>query len=708
MSQSRDEYYQENPEEYEEYVEPESTQDRFDRLSERPPEEQQDTEPRGEGSETESETESAEERFDRLSERPPEEQQDTEPRGAGSETESGTTNETTERNRQDRNPTPDQFDRMATRAESTRMEQTTDRTTDEQDTETNTPESIDSEQAQSLRSEVAGSAGAISVSDVSIRETGDGYEAFVPEPRQRQIVREQTASNFDVLGPSDVSVRETDDGLAGFLGDDAQRQVAANRLDVSPGDIVLENDGVRYSEEYAREQYAEELGSEFTGSDVSVERADDSWQLDSIDSGDITDFDGSAIADGVVDERSESVGQTTVTGFDPEAHPDSWSDALIDPGTSERVASTETILPSGAVTRLQDAGTFVGQELSERGEALGETVSAPLEGQAGETVENVVAGATGTAPAAIARAPGDAALGVERATQATTVALRDPGAAPGVARSAAGFGAAGVEGTAQAIVAEPAREGTAALALAGGTALATRGTARAAREWEMPDAPSSTRARDLLADERAQASLGERSRAREPTIGAEDIADPDRLGREVTPREYGEYELGPRQDVVLEGAPDFNPGATRRAERAQRQSVRDTGTALPAAGTGALVAGEMERVEAAGAQSVRALERSDTRTDTGLQTDVRSVTGTEQAFGFESERSQVATGTTAQAIEETTRPIPGVPGTPDTGRTPTTPPVPELPELSSGRSADRTDDVTGFGSLEVGDYIDIV
>lgn len=712
MSQSRDEYYQENPEEYQERVEPgdasnEPTQqevaDAFEEAHETgstEPVEETTGEDFSEQTESDESTQQdASDAFEDYHETGSTEQaEEVTGEDYSEQSESGPTNQ------QEATQAFEQIHETGRTEARDRMAARSDRTREQQDTETNTPESIDSEQAQALRSEVAGSAGVISVSDVSIRETGDGYEAFVPEPRQRQIVREQTASNFDAIGPSDVSVRETDDGLAGFLGDDARREVAADRLDVSPGDIVLENDGVRYSEEYAREQYADELGPEFTGSDVNVERADDSWQLEGIDFAgdrDITD----SIASG---PQTSDAGQTTVTGFDAETQPDSWNDALIDSDTSERVASTETILPSGAVTRLQDAGAFVGEELSERGESLGETVSAPIEGQAGETVENVVAGATGTAPAAIAAAPGDVALGVERATQATTVALRDPGSAPDVARSAAGFGAAGVEGTAQAIAAEPAREGTAALTLAGGTALAARGTTRAAREWETPDVARTTRARELLADERAQASLGGRSRAREPTIGAEDIADPDRLGREVTPREYGEYELGPRQDVVLEGAPDFNPGATRRIERAQRQSIRDTGTALPAAGTGGLLADEMNRIEASGAQSVQALEATETLTGTGLQTGVRSVTGTVSAFGFESERSQIATRTTTQATEETTRPILGVSGTTGTGRTPTTPPVPELPELSGGRSSDRMDDVTGFESLEVGDYIDIV
>lgn len=712
MSQSRDEYYQENPEEYQERVEPGDASNE--------PTQEEAAEAFREAHETGSaepiEETTGEDYSNRTGSDEPTQQEaanafeDYHGTGSTEQAEEVTGNdysngsENGPANQQEAADAFEQYHETGRTEAIDRMAARSDRTRERQDTETNTPESIDSEQAQSLRSEVAGSTGVISVSDVSIRETGGGYEAFVPEPRQRQIVREQTASNFDVLGPSDVSVRETNDGLAGFLGDDARREVAANRLDVSPGDIVLGNGDVRYSESYAREQYADELGSEFTGSDVNVSRADDSWQLEGIDfvgDRDISD----SIASG---PQTSDVGQTTVTGFDPDAQPDSWSDALINSDTSERVAATETILPSGAITRLQDAGAFVGEELSERGESLGETVSAPVGGQAGDTLGNVVAGATGSAPAAIAAAPGEAALGVERATQATTVALRDPSAAPDVARTAAGFGVAGAEGTAQAIAAEPAREGTAALTLAGGTALATRGTARAAREWEMPDAASGTRARDLLTDERAQASLTGRSRAREPTIGADEIADPDSLGREVTELEYGEYQLGPDQPTRLEGMTPDMGGGTRRIGQAQRQSVRDTDTALPAAGTAGLVAGEMGRVEAAGAQSVQALEATETLSGIGLQADVRPVAGTEQAFGFESERSATATRTTTQTTSETTRPIPGTPSLTGTNRRPVPPAVPELPELSGGRSDDRMDDVTGFGSLEVGDYIDIV
>lgn len=276
------------------------------------------------------------------------------------------------------------------------------------------------------------------------------------------------------------------------------------------------------------------------------------------------------------------------------------------------------VIPASVEERAVDAGEFVGDRI-ERGAGtvadridVGEGVDpgdAPG-GVVGETAARVGAGTSDVTARAV-RGAGDAgstvaglpAAGVQLAdrTLATGRYVADePGQAPDVGVTAAALVGSSASRTVAGVADAPVR-GSVRLGgeIAAGTAIA-RGARRgvsAARS-----APERVRAqtREFVSDERGMARLtggsrgadsgggrtgrlrlremasdtrgqqqisGGRQRRRDQrddpdTITADDLADPNTLRREVTEREYGEYELGPGQPTRLEGmTPDMGGGS---------------------------------------------------------------------------------------------------------------------------------------------------
>lgn len=543
-----------------------------------------------------------------------------------------------------------------------------------------TPEGISDQEAISYQREVASQAEGVFYQDVSLQREQLSEEDI------EQLRRDEAAERN--VSPEQIEFEETPYEITAEISEQGQERAAetevASRYEgVEPVEIQVDiTDGSTETSvltDEATQTIAEQQrstddtqtqvweGPEQTQSGQALER--------DLQEGNVPDTTGTTPA----------MGQTTDPAYDPSAESPGFAGAFIDRELAERIGQTETVLPSGFTSRLQDAGSYVGAGIESTVSDASDTLTDPIPGAAGSATDAAITGVLGTSARAVAETPGDAALLGERAIQAGTVGLRDPSEIPSITQTTVGYAGASAEATAETFAAEPIQQTAAAGALLGGTALATQGARATASSID-----------DVVQTRRYGTEIDFESPGQR-TIQRERGSPETRREQAEAPQTDVDAESFVLEERNLAQQVDYDPYSTTRQ---QSLGVSDS---LLRAGTGsALVSGEIGRLESAQRQTVS----QDTGTQAGTGMDLGLVPGLDTGQGTtvgqgsvvdtdqEYEPILTTQATTTQETSQRSRPR--------------RPPLPEL-DLTADSDGPPTGDPMSIDTdVSIGDYIDIL
>lgn len=620
--------------------------------------------------------------------------------------------------------------------------------------------------------EAASESEVYSEEDFAVDFDGGTTNIFVPEATQQEAAREQAASASDIYNPEDFNVESTEEGFKLTVEESAEvreiQEAATADSPLSPDQVTVEPVTLGQSPIAGNtppdDSYTVTADESAIDNDPAIPTSDDEISIEEAQESAQADMENPELISSGETPQTDDFGQTTDTTFSPSDHPDGFADALIDTDAAQSVSDAGSFVSGAVVERAQDAGEFiasgqgsddagvvgdvVGGGFEGRASGLADVVTGPIEGTPAEQpTRSVIEGAFGSAPAAIARTPGDVALLTRRSEQSARTIASDPAIADDVAASAVGYGAAGASATAGAVADRPIREGVSIGALLGATAGAGAGVRATGVATRARSAGASVRAAtpdvdpridELIRDTRGQSQIPDdltragaeatrergatrrRDESETPTITAEDLrgeratSEPvsditRRQGGEsrATDRGRGRGTRGSDRTRISEG-PRGARTPEERATAVQEPEVRIDDGMLTGAAIGGMVgvsdasdtaqsAVQRERMATEQAVGTRGTQgiRTGTQARSATQTDIDAMLGIQ---------SVSATQTSARTRDDSVSNLVGR----GSGRSRRGPALPDIPDMTDDDPASgfETTFDDEFAGIDVGSYID--